>query len=462
MTNSSSSTRRSIKGIPPFHGTRDINLTVYRLDDSFNSSSFPCTTSISPSSRLFFLCFDVFCSSFLFSECFCPNYAFQFFCFAAQGPFLSVFTLQHPVFTNFFSSQSDSVQISAGITHIYAEVFIFCFCTSTNATQLPDPQRPRPTQNPRSSRVTSASRKSTSPPSTILVRRPTIAPSKTPSGKASPKGQALCNRHRSSLVNRHLSLLPRRARYSSEKRTHPNPVALQLVRMNTSYFLTADSLPAAQYLVLPTHNTPRPRSFTLHSQTIKLPRHQRHPSSTTPNISRLLRYHPTSHITKQNRQQAPFASQRLRERHPSSTLTTSHLSQKRVTYPNDERVRNTATRRAIDKDKRHVPCCFRIHNGELISMTLQPYRLKSAMWRLCSQPCVRWGNDLSSMPTSYNTRHSLSNKLPQVISNSNAPCSGSKSSFAILVYFPDSVPFLTSVSFFLFRFYFDFSFKLFI
>ena len=220
--------------------------------------------------------------------------------------------------------------------------------------------------------------------------------------------------------------------------------------MNTSYFLTTDSLPAAQYLVLPTHNTPRPRSFTLHPQTIKLPRHQRRPSSTTPNISRLLRYHPTSHITKQNRRQAPFASQRLHERHPSSTLTTSHLSQKGVTYPNDEQVRNTATRRAIDKDKRHVPCCFRVHNGELISMTLQPCRLRSAMWHLHSQPCVRWGNDLSLMPTSYNMRHSLTNKLPQVISNSNAPCSGSKSSFAILVYFPDSVPFLTSVSFFYF------------
>ena len=107
-----------------------------------------------------------------------------------------------------------------------------------------------------------------------------------------------------------------------------------------------------------------------------------------------------------------------------------------------------ATRRAIEKDKRHVPCCFRVHNGKLISMTLQPCRLRSAMWHLHSQPCVHWGNDLSSMPTSYNMRHSLSNKLPQVISNLNAPCSGSKSSIAILVYFPDSVPFLTSVSFF--------------
>jgi len=216
--------------------------------------------------------------------------------------------------------------------------------------------------------------------------------------------------------------------------------------MISSSSLAADPPSSAQQLVLPIHFTPRLRSFTLHPRTPKPHHCPRHPESTTTITSRLRQYHHTYHTTKQNQRRAPFASQRLRERHPSSTSITSHLSQKRVTYPNDERVRNTATRRAADKVKRHVPDYSRVYNGELTSETLQPCRLRSAMWHLHSQPCVRSGIDLSSTSTSCNMRHSLTNQLTQVISNPNPSCTGPDYLIANSGYFLDSISLLEFVS----------------
>jgi hypothetical protein len=142
----------------------------------------------------------------------------------------------------------------------------------------------------------------------------------------------------------------------------------------------------------------------------------------------------------------PFASQRLCEHHPSSTSITSRLSQKRVIYPNDKRVRNTAMRRTADKVKRHVPDYSQVYNGELTSEMLQLCQLRSAMWHLHSQPCVHSEIDLSSTSTSCNMRHTLTNQLTQVISNSNAPCPGPENLVAVFVYFPDSDSLLGSNS----------------
>jgi hypothetical protein len=430
-TSSKSLTSWSIKGIFTFDGHRPTDLTIYRPFNSFKSFSSFCTSIISPSLRFPSLCFEVFAFNLcFFSECSSLDYDFSLSRFAAQGPPSSLLFFQFAVSTDSFPSQLDFVQISAGITLILTEVPVFRFRTSTNVARLPDPQRPRSTQTPRSSRVTSASRKSPASPSTILVRRPTIAPSKTSSGKASTEGQALCYGCRSRLVSRNLPLLTHRARYSPKTRTSPNPAASPLVRVILLILLAANPS-LAQLLLLATNNTQRLRRID--------PRHYlKHLLPTAPTTSRLPRYCLNFQSTKQNRLRAPSASQRLRERHPSSTSITSHLSQKRVTYPNDERVRNTATRRAADKVKRHVPDYSRVYNGELTSETLQPCRLRSAMWHLHSQPCVRSGIDLSSASTSCNMRHSLTNQLTQVISNSNTPCLGPENSVAFFVYFPDS------------------------
>jgi hypothetical protein len=186
--------------------------------------------------------------------------------FIVQGPSSHVFDFQFLVSINFFLFRLEFVQHFAGITRILSEVPVFCFCTYTNATRFPDPQRPRSTQTLRSSRVTRTSRKATATSSTTLDRRAAIAPSKTSSGKASTEGQALCYGCRSCLVSWNLPLLTHRARYSPKTRTSPNPAALPLVRVILLILLAANPSPA-QLLLLATNNTPR-----LHPRTVK-PRH---------------------------------------------------------------------------------------------------------------------------------------------------------------------------------------------